>query len=174
MKRLFLFLLPLFGIQPLVHATDTTRVRVSDISYHSLDSLIHTREYTGIYYWPAWCSGCRVKVPAVVELLAQKKNITLISVNDPDSRPFLPQWLVNRQVVKGYYRIERHGREKLITINDVTQFKYFHWYFTRETCKYEARQNQYFLLFDRTGKLLYHNKSDFNVDSIKVAIAGYP
>jgi hypothetical protein len=173
MIRLILVLL-IFSNTSIAHIADTTKVHVADISYLSLDSLIHTNEYTGVYYWPAWCAGCRVKVPAVVDLLAQKKSITLISVNDPNSKTFLPQWLLNRQIVKGCYRIQRYGKQKLIAINDVTQFRYFHAYFTRGACKYETRQNQYFFLFDRKGKLLYHNKSDFNVDSLRIALAEYP
>ncbi len=154
--------------------SDSTRVAVPTITYHSLDSLIRTNDLTAVFLWPGWCSGCRAHVPAIWDVLRQKKSITLISINDPESRPFLPKSLIDQpDVIKGYYRIQRYGREKMIAINDMTQFKYFYWYFTKEISKAKPQPNEYFLLFDRTGKLLYRATNYFNADTLAKGLAQY-
>jgi hypothetical protein len=72
--------------------------------------------------------------------------------------------------VSAYYRIERKGREKMIAINDHSQFKYFNWYFAKETGRTWPELIEQFLLFDRSGRLVYHTKGEFQLDSVRAGL----
>jgi thiol-disulfide isomerase/thioredoxin len=152
---------------------DTSRASIPTITYFALDSIIHAHELTAVYYWPAWCAGCREKVPDILSIMQRKNSLTFISINDPESRSFLPKYLINPDIIKGYFRIQRYGRNQWFSINDKTQFRYFNWYYTRDTTTLETRMNQFFLIFNKSGKLLYHNIGDFTVDSLRAVLAPY-
>lgn len=178
LKSILLFLLVVCNAAiAMGRARDTTKVFVPEISYHGLDSIIRSNEYTAIYFWPSWCASCIPKIPALLDLMRQKKSVTFISVNDPNSAPFLSKKLIfHPEVLKGYFRIKRYGPRPMISINDRSQFRYFNWYFTRRTGKDEVEQIRRFLLFDHSGKLLYASKTDYLdklVDSVSAVLQQY-
>jgi hypothetical protein len=109
--------------------------------------------------------------------MRQKKSIAFISINDPDSGPFLSRKLIEHpDVVKGAYRIQRYGRERMFSINDNMQYRYFNWYYTKKTDMHEIEQIRRFLLFDRSGKLLYASPTDYLddiEDSVKAALVDF-
>jgi thiol-disulfide isomerase/thioredoxin len=156
---------------------DTGKVPLPVITYKALDSLIRSNEFTAVYYWPSWCGACYGNLPTFFDLMRQKRSITLISINDPNSKPVASKLLLrNTDVVKGYFQIERHGREKLIMVNDRGQQRYFNRYYTPGASKTEAELIRRFLLFDRNGKLLYSNSTDYldsMADSLGIALAHY-
>jgi len=174
MKTSLLLLLILWSGQAISKPEDSAKIQIPTISYRSLDSLIRTNELTAIYFWPSWCSACRSTLPVVQDVLRRKKSIEFISVNDPDSRPFLSKKLIRHpQAGTSYYRIQRHGREPVISINDHRQFQYFNRHFTGETGRTWPQLIEQFLLLDRSGKILYYSKSEFQADSLVEVLRQY-
>lgn len=169
-----LLLCLLLSINSFAGRNDSTKAAVPTITYNRLDSLIRTSNLTAVYLWPSWCAPCREKFPAIVDLMREKKNISFISINDPDSRSFLPKNLIDHpDVIKGYYRIQHQGPKEFITINDRSQFRYFYWHFTKRQIGTRPEPNQYFMLFDRKGRLLYHREEYVSADSLKGDLAKY-
>jgi hypothetical protein len=129
---------------------------------------------TAIHYWPNWCSAARMQMPEVLALMQEKKCIKYISVNDPDSRNYVSKRLMRQGDVLGaYYQLERYGREKLVAINDRSQQRYFKRYFLKDNRRVKHELIEYFLLFDQSGKLLYHNTDQFTTDTLRNALAAY-
>jgi thiol-disulfide isomerase/thioredoxin len=142
------------------------KVPVREISYRQLDSVIHLNRYTAVYFWPSWCASCRPKLQQLTEMMRSHPSICFISVNDPGSKSWLPKDLVDHpNVLRGVFRIENHGRVKMISINDRDQLNYFHRYYTRTNDRINQVQN--FYLFDASGKLLLQTvKDDWRADSL--------
>lgn len=150
------------------NATDTGHVLIPAITYNRLDSLIShpSTKYTAIYFWPTWCAPCVQKVPHIINAVASRKDITLLMINDPDSREYVKKKLVQQSDHLSYYRVE--GRvSRMVAVNDMSEIRYFNQHFTKETSKRKNERNPAFFLFDEQGKLLYYNKQLLEVDSVK-------
>ena len=155
-------------------SADTSRYIVPEISYHGLDSLIRTNEYTGIYFWPTWCASCITEIPAVVDILRDKKSITLLLINEARSVSRVKKRLVYfPDVVKGYWRMTRIYYQQLIEINNLTEMRYFHEHFIRRKITKDELCNPAFFLLDKKGKLLWRTQWSFDLDSVRMALATY-
>lgn len=155
-------------------AADASYVYIHSITYSRLDSRVShpTTKYTAIYFWPTWCAPCVQKAPHIINAVASRNDITLLMINDPDSREYIKSKLVHQLANLYYYRIEGKVNHK-ISINDMSEIRYFNQHFTKETSKRQNERNPAFFLFDRDGKLLYYNKQLLEMDSVKNALVQY-
>ncbi len=145
---------------------DSARIAIPDISYQALDSLIRARDLTGIYLWPSWCAPCRSHVVQFAKIIKAHPDVSFLSINDPDSRAFLAVGLAEQlRGTAGLFRIERHRRQKMVSINDRSEVNYFHRKYAGAGVK--QRGIQYFYLLDRAGNLVYaYDDPYFQLDTL--------
>jgi hypothetical protein len=112
------------------------------------------------------------KAPHIIDAVASRNDITLLMINDPDSREYIKSKLFRQLDNLFYYRIEGKVNRK-VAVNDMSEIRYFNQHFTKETSKRQNERNPAFFLFNEQGTLLYYNKQLLEVDSVKNALVQF-
>ncbi len=72
-------MIPLDAVEVVGHAAPKLDLRLADGSPYDLAK--HRGRVVVVSFWASWCGPCRLELPALTELAAQRKDIDFIAVN---------------------------------------------------------------------------------------------